>query len=392
MTPKTAPCFCTANALAEFVRRVAHIDLESALHNTRPFSVAKRGISTSQTLQSQQTSHYEASFPTASAESRLRDSIPFDQVPSQVGHTSSKQRNRRLQPAPSESLNKRIWKKSSLGQEDKSSGRYLVSEIAAYKDAEEEAHGNSLNHLRTVRSDNTGPSVPDLTPETVDALAVKSLEHSLRMNPSAAKSLPDASQRRPYLYAKRPMLHFSFRPVTSISKAREDKKRVRVTAKPPVPNPAPKHHQRPFTEREPWQIQKAALKEKFKEGWNPRRRLSPDALAGIRAIHAQFPEEYTTSVLAKKFEVSPEAIRRILKSRWIPKEEEMLDRQRRWFLRGQRVWNRYAELGLKPPARWRKLGIGKEDDLAVGRQVQSRVDTNITTQSARDIGEESGEI
>jgi hypothetical protein len=124
------------------------------------------------------------------------------------------------------------------------------------------------------------------------------------------------------------------------------------------------------------------LKEKFKEGWNPRKRLSPDALAGIRAIHAQFPELYTTSVLAEKFEVSPEAIRRILKSRWTPKEEEVLDRQRRWFLRGQKVWSRYAELGLKPPKRWRKLGIGKRDDVAACRRERQSVDTNITMRIA----------
>jgi hypothetical protein len=105
--------------------------------------------------------------------------------------------------------------------------------------------------------------------------------------------------------------------------------------------------------REPWQVQKAALKEKFRDGWNPRKRLSPDALAGIRAIHAQYPEQYTTSALAEKFEVSPEAIRRILKGRWTPREDEEPRRRERWFSRGQKIWSRYSELGLKPPARWR---------------------------------------
>jgi len=113
--------------------------------------------------------------------------------------------------------------------------------------------------------------------------------------------------------------------------------------------------------RLPWQSQKAALEEKFEEGWAPRKRLSPDALAGIRAINAQFPEEYTVPVLAAKFEVSPEAIRRILKSKWRPDEEEEEDRKRRWYKRGQEVWTRYAELGLKPPRKWRDLGIGKRE-------------------------------
>ncbi|KAH7061211.1 hypothetical protein B0J12DRAFT_553139, partial [Macrophomina phaseolina] len=72
-----------------------------------------------------------------------------------------------------------------------------------------------------------------------------------------------------------------------------------------------------------WMVQKEALKEKFgKEGWQPRKKLSPDAMDGIRQLHASDPDTYTTPVLANEFKVSPEAIRRILKSKWRPKEEE----------------------------------------------------------------------
>ncbi|KAK3321004.1 hypothetical protein B0T19DRAFT_255219 [Cercophora scortea] len=113
-------------------------------------------------------------------------------------------------------------------------------------------------------------------------------------------------------------------------------------------------------ERETWRAQKAALKEKFPEGWNPRKKLSPDALAGIKALHQQFPQEYTTEVLSHKFEVSPEAIRRILKSKWTPSAEEEIDRQQRWFNRGKAVWTRWAELGKKPPRKWRAEGIVRE--------------------------------
>ncbi|KAL3423979.1 mitochondrion organization and biogenesis protein [Phlyctema vagabunda] len=111
--------------------------------------------------------------------------------------------------------------------------------------------------------------------------------------------------------------------------------------------------------REPWQAQKSALQEKFQEGWNPMKRLSPDALAGIRALHAQMPDFYTTATLAETFKVSPEAIRRILKSKWTPKEEEEIDRQKRWFKRGEKVWTRWSEEGMKAPAKWRAQGIGK---------------------------------
>jgi hypothetical protein len=111
--------------------------------------------------------------------------------------------------------------------------------------------------------------------------------------------------------------------------------------------------------REHWQIDKAALKQKFPEGWKPLKRLSPDALAGIRALHAQDPAQYTTSLLASSFKISPEAIRRILKSKWSPSSEEEDDRQRRWFNRGKAVYTRHAEMGQKPPKKWRDLGIGK---------------------------------
>ncbi|GAP83759.1 putative mitochondrion organization and biogenesis protein [Rosellinia necatrix] len=112
--------------------------------------------------------------------------------------------------------------------------------------------------------------------------------------------------------------------------------------------------------RENWQIQKDALLEKFPEGWNPRKKLSPDALDGIRALHSQFPEHYTTEVLAKNFEVSPEAIRRILRSKWTPTAEEEMNRQQRWFNRGKAIWARMAELGKKPPRRWRREGIVRQ--------------------------------
>jgi hypothetical protein len=111
--------------------------------------------------------------------------------------------------------------------------------------------------------------------------------------------------------------------------------------------------------REPWQIHKAVLKEKFPEGWNPRKRLSPDALAGIRALHAQDPAQYTLDSLAGSFGVSSEDIRRILKSKWSPDAKEESDRQRRWFNRGKQIYLKHAEMGQKPPKRWRDLGIGQ---------------------------------
>ncbi|TGO27301.1 hypothetical protein BPAE_0044g00360 [Botrytis paeoniae] len=111
--------------------------------------------------------------------------------------------------------------------------------------------------------------------------------------------------------------------------------------------------------RKTWMEQKAALKEKFPEGWKPMKRLSPEAQAGIRALHAQYPEQYSTAALADHFQVSAEAIRRILRSTWVPKPEEEADRERRWFQRGKNIWGKFAELGVKPPRKWREEGIGR---------------------------------
>ncbi|KAI9042854.1 mitochondrial ribosome assembly protein RRG9 [Aspergillus affinis] len=100
---------------------------------------------------------------------------------------------------------------------------------------------------------------------------------------------------------------------------------------------------------EGWQIQKAALKDKFQDGWNPTKKLSPDALEGIRHLHSIAPERFTTPVLAKQFEVSPEAIRRILKSKWRATEEQLNDRRERWERRHDRIWSHLTQLGLRPP-------------------------------------------
>ncbi|KAH0369016.1 hypothetical protein KCU65_g3571, partial [Aureobasidium melanogenum] len=109
-----------------------------------------------------------------------------------------------------------------------------------------------------------------------------------------------------------------------------------------------------------WKVQKAALGEKFGEqSWKPRKRISPDALAGIRALHAKSPEMFSTAVLAEHFKVTPEAIRRILKSKWQPTEEEAEERRERWEKRGERKWSEMAEQGLKPPKKWRERGVGK---------------------------------
>ncbi|KPI43550.1 Required for respiratory growth protein 9, mitochondrial [Cyphellophora attinorum] len=79
-------------------------------------------------------------------------------------------------------------------------------------------------------------------------------------------------------------------------------------------------------------------------------KLSPDAMLGIKQLHASNPTMYTTPVLADQFKVSPEAIRRILKSKWLT-QASPADVQRRreaWAKRHDAIWDQQSELGLRP--------------------------------------------
>ena len=55
-------------------------------------------------------------------------------------------------------------------------------------------------------------------------------------------------------------------------------------------------------------------------------------MEGLRTLHAHNPQSFNTEFLAQKFRVSPEAVRRILKSSWKPSKErtaELVDREKK---------------------------------------------------------------
>ncbi|OTA57239.1 hypothetical protein K449DRAFT_386541 [Hypoxylon sp. EC38] len=185
-------------------------------------------------------------------------------------------------------------------------------------------------------------AILDYSPESIDSLVAN-------LDKTAAG---DLAPRDEYVEPAYPKLKPTSEPLATSKKL----KRLKIFKE----EPKKRTEESPNKKKEQWQIQKEALKEKFPEGWSPRKRLSPDALDGIRALHSQFPEDYTTEVLAQKFEVSPEAIRRILKSKWAPRPEEDERRQERWFNRGKNIWSKMAALGKKPPRRWRKEGIVRD--------------------------------
>ncbi|EJU02395.1 hypothetical protein DACRYDRAFT_37280, partial [Dacryopinax primogenitus] len=70
-----------------------------------------------------------------------------------------------------------------------------------------------------------------------------------------------------------------------------------------------------------WTEHRASLKERFPEGWNPPRKISREAMNALRLFHQQDPEQFSVPMLAAKFLISPEAVRRILRSRWQPTGE-----------------------------------------------------------------------
>lgn len=140
-------------------------------------------------------------------------------------------------------------------------------------------------------------------------------------------------------------------PKEASSDTPKPRRRRTIAPKDPPPNDDKSEH---------WKAQKDALQKKFPLGWAPPKKLSPDALNGMRALHKQFPETYTTPALADLFQVSPEAVRRILKSKWGPQTEaEEEERRKRWVRRGHRVWQRWSELGVKVPRSWRPEGTSK---------------------------------
>src|SRR6266404_8364906 len=82
-----------------------------------------------------------------------------------------------------------------------------------------------------------------------------------------------------------------------------------------------------------WAQHRVSMKTKFPEGWAPPHKLSRAAMDGLRALHAHDPDSFSTPILAEKFRVSAEAVRRILKSKWQPTKEQgdrMLERERRF--------------------------------------------------------------
>lgn len=99
-------------------------------------------------------------------------------------------------------------------------------------------------------------------------------------------------------------------------------------------------------EVEPWKLEKAAAARKYGDrGYNPFKRLSPEAMEGLRALHSTDPVEFSTARLAERFEISPEAVRRVLKSKWKKTADEIAKQNARWENRGDTIFMAKVESG-----------------------------------------------
>lgn len=90
------------------------------------------------------------------------------------------------------------------------------------------------------------------------------------------------------------------------------------------PNTPPPHLRTPPDKPTPqeWKAHRKVMRETFPEGWAPPRKLSREAMEGLRQLHHFDSEKFSTPILAEKFRISPEAVRRILKSKWEPTREK----------------------------------------------------------------------
>lgn len=86
-----------------------------------------------------------------------------------------------------------------------------------------------------------------------------------------------------------------------------------------------------------WKRHRYALWEKQNgEYWNPGKKVSRDQMDSIRLLKKSLPH-LTASDLAKEYHISPEAVSKILKSKWKPNEQEEQRIQDRWLSRRARL-------------------------------------------------------
>ncbi|CZR52774.1 uncharacterized protein PAC_02651 [Phialocephala subalpina] len=328
------PCLCTANTLRLFVRTVAQVDLPQTARFTtsRQLQIERFGYKRESRYTSKSDEPYFTKTPKP-AKSEEDDAfgqlsyidaedVVVDFSPEAIDAIATEAATEWVQDAPLNTTNTPGYDTPLKSLMRDIPGRKTYTPM-----------GQTGAVVRKIQSENT---VMEQIGDVVRK--AKSESKGLKIHYSTEPDWENIDVRRQWLRAKRER-----------EKAEEAARKAERQAARDDWVPPP---------RQPWMIEKDKIKEKYPDGYQPLKRLSPDAIAGIRALHAQAPEQCTTEVLAVEFKVTPEAIRRILKSKWTPSPEEQTDREQRWLKRGERVWSRLADMGTKPPKQWREMGIG----------------------------------
>jgi hypothetical protein len=139
------------------------------------------------------------------------------------------------------------------------------------------------------------------------------------------------------------------------------------------PNTPPLHLRRPSGKPTPHEYKKhrETMRKAFPEGWSPPRKLSREAMDSLRQLHRANSSHFNVTMLSQQFKISPEAVRRILKSHWEPTYEQrtamaIKERQHKQALNKERVSKQREETKnvyeLKKRAQSRKDNFCEEDD------------------------------
>lgn len=72
--------------------------------------------------------------------------------------------------------------------------------------------------------------------------------------------------------------------------------------------------------KEMWMRHASRIKNKYPDGWQPKNKLSRGAMNGIKELHDYDRVEFSVESLSRRFKRSPESIRRVLKSNWVPNQ------------------------------------------------------------------------
>ncbi|CAH2350468.1 required for respiratory growth protein 9, mitochondrial [[Candida] railenensis] len=137
-------------------------------------------------------------------------------------------------------------------------------------------------------------------------------------------------------------------------------------AKPTTPDPLFVQKQRLAQQREyknlpEYQKTRIAIKKRYGE-WNPTRKISREQMENVRSLKEQMPQMKNIE-LAGHFGISPEAIRRILKSKWVPTQERMDQMERRGETKKDESNQKKLALANEITLARKRMTYGKSIDL-----------------------------